>query len=156
MYCPDCGTENLRGQKFCTRCGTNLIAIDRARSIIAEVATGSPAGQLEVSSLLKIIASISVLGFLIVTGGAIVLTGMSEHHGPPLGLFLGFIGYPMIYLICRQLMKLITLARPAAPPVAHPTLTGTTNRSLGEAPPAYYSVTEQATKQFEGQRGPER
>ncbi len=37
MFCPNCGTDNSKGQKFCTRCGTNLLAIDRAREIITEL-----------------------------------------------------------------------------------------------------------------------
>lgn len=30
MYCPNCGSQNKDGTKFCTRCGTNLLAVAKA------------------------------------------------------------------------------------------------------------------------------
>ena len=168
MFCPNCGLENSKGQKFCRRCGVNLTAVDLAQNFINEVATGNAANQVEPNSILRITALISILGFLFVTIGAIILSLMQyEYHGggPPLGLFLALFGYGSIVLICRRLLKLLEANRnevkpyiaqaaipaPAAQPYIPPNLPGQTNRNLGVAP-IYHSITEQETQQFEAER----
>jgi zinc-ribbon domain len=161
MYCPECGTSNQQGQKFCTRCGTNLIVVEYARELVAG-RQGEPAvARADPSLVLKVVALISIFGFLFVTGAMIALTviqfsGPVPNHGPPMGVFAGMGGFAALVLICRQLLKLAggpaapEAARPAAP--ALPLATGATNRSLGSGSPAYQSVTEEKTRQFEGQR----
>jgi hypothetical protein len=163
MFCPDCGTSNLKGQKFCTRCGANLIAIDRAREILGEIGAGVPANQVDASMILKIVALVGIFGFLFVTGAVIALgvvqyTGPPPHNDAPVSVFVGFLGYGALVLICRQLLRLIGPSQvepkrsPAQPPYAAPAaVPGSTNRSLGEGAPAYHSVTEQTTKQFEAE-----
>lgn len=167
MFCPNCGLENARGQKFCRRCGVNLMAFDLAQNFINEVATGNSANQAEPNSILKITALISILGFLFITIGVILVTLMQhEYHqgGPPMGLFLAIFGYGAIVLICRRLLKLLETPRTEAKPLvvqpimqAHAQpylpspLPGHTNRNLGTAP-AYHSITEQETQQFEHER----
>jgi hypothetical protein len=166
MFCPNCGLENAKGQKFCRRCGANLMAFDLAQNFINEVATGNSANQAEPNSILKITALISILGFLFITIGVILVTLMQhEYHqgGPPMGLFLAIFGYSAIVLICRRLLKLLEIPRTEAKPfvVQHaleapapaqpyfpPTLPSQTNRNLGAAP-VYHSITEQETQQFE-------
>lgn len=32
MYCPNCGSQNATGTKFCNRCGTNLVTVSDALS----------------------------------------------------------------------------------------------------------------------------
>ena len=166
MFCPDCGTENLRSQKFCTRCGTNLMAIDRAREIISEATTGAPSNPVDSSMLLKIVALVSIFGFLFVTAAVIVLAalqygGPHSPNEPPVSFFVGLVGYAAIVLICWQLLKLIgasqkseskRLASLSPAYTAPPAVTGSTNRALGEGATPYQSVTEQSTKQFEAQR----
>ena len=161
MFCPDCGTENLKSQKFCTRCGTNLIVIDRAREILDEVTSGGASNQVDGTTILKIVALVSIFGFLFVTGGAIALAGIivGSHATDfiPASVVLAVAGYASIILICLRLLKLIGTVQkgeskrsaPAYP--APPAMPGSTNRALGEGAPGYHSVTEQTTKQFEAQ-----
>jgi hypothetical protein len=167
VFCPNCGLENSKGQKFCRRCGANLMAFDLAQNFINGVTTGNHTNQPEPNNILKIIALISILGFLVITFGVLILTLIQHKYhqgGPPLGLFLAMFGYGAIVLICRRLLKLLeiqrTEARPftiqssvptPAKPYLAPTLPGQTNRNIGAAP-VYHSITEQATQQFENER----
>jgi hypothetical protein len=167
MFCPNCGLENAKGQKFCRRCGANLMAFDLVQNFINEVTTGSTTNQPEPNNILKITALISILGFLFVTIGVLILTAIQHdyHQGdPPLGLFLAMFGYGAIVLICRRLLKLLEIPRTEARPFiiqssvqtpAQPylalTLPGHTNRKIGAAP-VYHSITEQETQQFEHER----
>ena len=165
MFCPNCGLENAKGQKFCRRCGNNLLAHELARDFISETAAGQPASRVESGLILKIIALISTLGTSVVTGGAITLAiiqNAGERGGPPLSLFLALFGYSAIVLICWRLLKLLdqtpVTARPFTAPVLPaaqsapaPLLHGSTNRSLAEAAP-YHSVIEPETQQFEAER----
>lgn len=159
MYCPDCGTENVRGQKFCTRCGNNLLALERARDIVSDVTSGGMSGTVEGSTLLKIVALISIFGFLFVTGGGIALAAIESPGSSPIPFFTIIGGYTAIFLICRHLIRLINVGaqknetkRGAVPPayVAPVVAPGSTQRSLGEGAVPYQSVTEQTTRQFEG------
>jgi hypothetical protein len=168
MYCPNCGVENAQGQKYCRRCGVNLLAADYAREFVNEATTGQPY-QTAAPSVLKITALVSILGFLFVTIGAVAMTVVQYdspegRHGPPLGLFLAMFGYAALVLICRQLVKLATLpahfikaeTRPrplqaAAPTYQSPALHGHTNRNLADAA-GYHSVTEPETQQFDPAR----
>ena len=157
MFCPDCGTENSRGQKFCNRCGSNLVALERARSIISEVATGEVSNHIEPSTVLKITAAISILGLLFITLGTIFLSLIyQEHHnGPPPGLFFGLFGLIALVVIVKRLLRLIdTAPKKSAPgPLAQllkqvPT-PRTANLPLSEGSQTCYSVTEERTKQFD-------
>lgn len=156
MFCPDCGTENLRGQKFCTRCGSNLMALWRARDIVTELATGNSAPQVEASTVLKIIALISIFGMMFTIGGTIALMGIDEGK-TPIPIFVALGGFGTIVMICKQLFKLISALSAAKPSSAHTAATNvsaTTNRRLGEEMPIYHSVIEQPTQQIESQRQP--
>jgi zinc-ribbon domain len=158
MYCPDCGAENSRSQKFCTRCGTNLIAIGRAREIVSEIATGAPVPQFEASSMIKAVAWISILGFLFVTIGSIVIMGIDGGR-TPIPVFFGFCGFGALVLICRHLLGLIKYGGVSGekgpgkqadylPPV----MSKATNRALNEQAPTYNSIVEEPTQQFESER----
>jgi hypothetical protein len=160
MFCPDCGTENSRSQKFCTSCGSNLIALQHARTVVSEV-VGNSTHQLQAGTVLKIVAFVSIFGLFFVTAGTVALTAIeiaASHDGrihTPLAGFFGLGGLLAVVMICRHLLSLIKSAPKAEPqptnlPQAQP-LKNTTNRSLAEGSP-YFSVTEQATQQFEQQR----
>jgi hypothetical protein len=160
MFCPDCGTENSRSQKFCTSCGSNLIALQHARTVVSEV-VGNSTHQLQAGTVLKIVAFVSIFGLFFVTAGTVALTGIEigvSHDGrihTPLAGFFGLGGLLAVVMICRHLLSLIKSAAKAEPqltklPQAQPPLKPTTNRSLAESSP-YFSVTEQATQQFERQ-----
>lgn len=175
MYCPNCGTENAQSQKFCRRCGANLLMVDLAREFISEAATGKTAQPADTNNILKITMFISIFGFLFITIGTVILSliqyTMNEgSHGPPQGLFLAMFGYTALVLIVRRLLKLLETTRsearpflfqpslqtsaqtqPPAPMAQMATPTGQTNRNLGPAP-AYHSITEQETQQFQGDR----
>ncbi|HYE72842.1 MAG TPA: zinc ribbon domain-containing protein [Blastocatellia bacterium] len=159
MFCPDCGTENSRSQKFCTRCGSNLIALEHARTIVGEVAGGNSSNQLSSAAVLKIVAFISIFGIFFVTAGTIALlvieAASTGRIHTPISIFFGLGGLFTIAMICRYLLNLVKSAPKSDVQFskvaqAQP-LKATTNRSLAEAQP-YFSVTEQNTQQFEPQR----
>ena len=156
MFCPECGTENARNQKYCTRCGSSLFAVEYARSIVQEMTTGNVTNGLEASTVLKIVAGISIVGFLLITIGTILLA-LAYHdfrNGPPLALFFSLGGFASLVLIVRSLLKLIGNTTSAKPKVTRHTapLTTPVNRSIAEGNPIYYSVTEEHTRQLENQR----
>ncbi len=161
MFCPDCGTDNSRNQKYCVRCGSNLVVVDQARSIIQEVAGNNSTEKVNPSTVLKTTGIISVLGFLFILVGTIVLTLATEHQpGPPTGLFFAFVGFTALVLIVRRILRLIEHPQQPAKSFIHQIMQEKKNaipqaqtRSLsdaGEAP--YYSVTEERTRQFERER----
>lgn len=148
MFCPDCGAENSRSQKFCTRCGTNLIAIDRAREIVMEMSANVSAPPVAPSSILKIVALISAIGFIATTLGTVALI----RAGGPVPLFFALGGFTAMVMICNYLLQMIkTPARTEmnrqAPPVTPPT-----NRALGGSSSPYHSIIEESTQQFETER----
>jgi hypothetical protein len=156
MFCPNCGTDNAKGQKFCTRCGTNLLAIERAREIVSEMTSSAPVPQVSPNLVFIITALISVVGFIAITAGMVTLAEI-PGKGPETG-FLCLSGFTSLVLICRYLL---TLIRPAGKPEKRQVIppappqfpaAGTTNRSLGEAPASYQSVIEDPTRQFEHER----
>lgn len=159
MYCPDCGTENLRSQKFCKRCGANLLAIDRAREIIGEVAYGATTNQINPSAIFKVVSLITIFGFMFITGGTIALMDIDRGH-TPIPVFFALGGFISLILICRYLLRMISLPSKNQPvlPVAAPphtisaTTHGTTNRRLSESTIPYHSITEESTRQFESER----
>lgn len=159
MFCPNCGTENSKGQKFCTRCGTNLLVIDRAREIIGEMTGGMTAPPVSPNLLLVTVAVISIVGFIALTIGTVELFRMNTHN--PLAVFFGLGGFASLIMICRHLLGLLKTSgkvelRSQINPNMHipsPTLPrGATNRSLNEASVPYHSVVEDSTKQFERER----
>jgi hypothetical protein len=156
MFCPDCGAENSRGQKYCTRCGTNLIVIDRAREIVSEMTAGTPVSQFESSTIIKSVAWISIFGFIFITIGSLVITAIDGAR-TPMGIFFGIFGFTALVLICRRLLGLVKSAdrvekssRQAdyIPPVTPKA----TNRALNEPSPSYNSIIEEPTQQFEAER----
>ena len=155
MFCPDCGAENSRSQKFCTRCGTNLIAIDRAREIVSEMKANVSAPPAQPSSILRIVGLISAIGFITITGGTIALA----TFGGPLPVFFVVGGFTALATICYYLLQMIksparTEIIRQAPQVdsAISGARGATNRALGEPPTQYHSVIEEPTQQFETER----
>ena len=154
MFCPDCGAENSRSQKFCTRCGTNLIAIDRAREIVSEMKANVSAPPASPRAILKVVALISAIGFIATAGGTVAL----EHSGPIQSLFV-LCGFTALVMICRYLLQLIkpparTEMSRQAPPVESATsgVGSPTNRALGGSPTPYHSIIEEPTQQFETER----
>jgi hypothetical protein len=158
MFCPDCGGENSRGQKYCTRCGTNLIAIDRAREIVHEMTTGAPVPQFESSSIIKTVAWVSIFGFLFITLGTVIIMAIDEGK-TPIPVLFGISGFGALVLICRHLLGLVKYgvrvedkksSRQAdyIPPVTPKA----TNRALNEPSPSYNSIIEEPTQQFEAER----
>ena len=157
MFCPDCGAENSRGQKYCTRCGTNLIAIDRAREIVSEVSTGTPAPQFDSASIIKTVAWISILGFLFITVGSIIIMAI-DGGKTPIPVFFGLCGFGALVLICRHLLGLIKAAGRTENKISAkqsdylpPAMPKPTNRALNE-PSSYNSIIEEPTQQFETER----
>lgn len=158
MFCPDCGAENSKGQKYCTRCGTNLIAIDRAREIVSEMTTGASVPQFEPSSVIKIVAWLSIFGFLFVTIGTVIIMVIDEGK-TPIPILFGLSGFGALVLICRHLLGLIKVAgkvdvnKPSRHSDYFPAeIPRGTNRVLHEPSPAYNSIIEEPTQQFESER----
>lgn len=165
MFCPECGTDNSKNQKFCTRCGTSLLAVEYARSIVNEISTGQSNSDLSASSVLKMATLISILGLLFITMGTIFLSLIySEQQGPPVGLFFGISGLIAMVLIVRRVLRLIDRPEKSSKPFSlplpvktnplnttMPNPAATTNPSLTEGSQPYYSVTEERTRQLEKQ-----
>lgn len=164
MFCPACGMDNSRNQKFCTGCGKNLVAIGRPREMLSEVTLSASSGQGEAAMILKIVALVSIFGFLLVTGGAVALAGIiasvRAYDFLPAAVILALGGYAAIILICLRLLRVIRPVEKAeprqtspAPAYAAPTaLPGSTNPGLTEGSAPYPSVTEPTTRQFGPQR----
>jgi hypothetical protein len=159
MFCPDCGAENVRSQKFCVRCGSNLVAIDRAREIIGDVVAGSVQNEGVPSHVLRIIALISICAFFCITAGTVFLALIESDSPAP--FFFGTGGFIALVLICRQLLRASgssrttpVVSRTAVPPTPPATLArAATNRGLGAAAVPFQSITEDSTRQFENARG---
>ncbi len=158
MFCPDCGTENVKSQKFCVRCGSNILAMDRAREIIGEVANGGGGREAPSSQLLRIIALISISGFACITIGIIFL--MLIDNDGPIPFVFGVGGFISLIMICRFLLRASNPAPglPLAertlfvPPVAPSMPRTATNRELTASAVPFQSVTEESTRQFEKER----
>lgn len=155
MFCPDCGAENSRSQKYCTRCGTNLVAIDRAREIVSEMRANVSAPPVAPSSILRVVALISAIGFIATTSGTVALI----HAGGPIPLFFALGGFTALVMICRYLLQMINpqartgMGRQAPPaPSATSGVGSATNRALGGSPAPYHSIIEEPTQQFETER----
>ncbi|MEP7338354.1 MAG: zinc ribbon domain-containing protein [Acidobacteriota bacterium] len=156
MFCPNCGTENAKSQKFCTRCGTNLLAIDRAREIVSEMTGSAPVSQVSPNLVFITAALISIIGIIVIAVGTTELAQRPDRGPEPIIFCL--VGFATLVLICRYLISLIKPASKSstkaiispAPPVFIPT--STTNRSLNEAPAPYQSIVEDSTRQLEGDR----
>ena len=161
MFCPDCGTANVKSQKFCTRCGANILTIDRAREIIGEVRVSQTASQPPSPTILKMVALISIFGLLFITIGTTILASIDEGK-TPISVTFGVAGFIALVLICRSLLRSAgstsavepvgqiiapSYVTPTSPPVR-----AVTNRRLGEGGVAYDSVTEESTRQFEVER----
>ena len=161
MFCPDCGTDNSKNQKFCTRCGSNLVAIDRLRDVIGGVVSSTSGGlqnQINPMSILRIVAVIATLGIGVVTAGTIFLNLID--HDSPVPIMFGLSGLIATVLICRYLVRMVQSAVAAEKPqvvgipLRTPIATGrlATDRRLGEVADPYQSITEERTRQFEGDR----
>jgi zinc-ribbon domain len=158
MFCPDCGAENSRGQKYCTRCGTNLIAIDRAREIVSEMSTGAPVPQFESSSIMKTVAWVSIFGFLFITLGTVIIMAIDEGK-TPIPVLFGMSGFAALVLICRHLLGLVRYAGRGEnkkfsrhEDYVPPAIPKATNRALNEPSPSFNSIIEEPTQQFEAER----
>jgi zinc ribbon protein len=156
MFCPDCGAENSRGQKYCTRCGTNLIAIDRAREIVSEMTTGAPVPQFESSSIIKSVAWVSIFGFIFITIGTVIIMAIDEGR-TPIPVLFGISGFGALVLICRHLIGLLKSAGRVETSSRHadytpPATPKATKRVLNEPSTPYNSIIEEPTQQFEAER----
>src|SRR5262245_41182170 len=105
MFCPDCGVENSEGNKFCRRCGINLITIERAREFISEFTNGPPTPQIESTTVIKIVAWVGILGFLFLTAGTVLI---HHNNNSPIPFLFALCGFSALVLICRYLIKLIS------------------------------------------------
>lgn len=162
MFCPNCGTDNSKGQKFCTRCGTNLLAIDRAREIISEVSGAAPTSGVSPNLVFIATVLLSIIGFIAITLGTYELSRADERNGPLPFFFMGG-GFTSLVLICRYMLNLIRPGTkregkqvPPAPPAVYPQPAtfqhGNTNRALNEASAPYQSIVEDPTRQFEHEK----
>ncbi len=165
MFCPNCGTDNSKGQKFCTRCGTNLLAIDRAREIISEMNSSVPAPAVSPNLVFGATVLLSIIGFIAITTGTIELFNRGGGNNGPIPIIFPMISFPALVLICRFFLGLL---RPGIKPegkqaqpvpqnyYSQPPMPqhGTTNRALNEASVPYQSIVEDPTRQFEHEKRP--
>ena len=152
MYCPDCGTENSNALKFCTRCGTNLKAIESARAVVTEISAPGSSNQLDMASIVRTIQWLRMGGFFLITLGAYLITLATDHsrYDPPIGLFFAIAGFVALILIIRRLIRMLDapqIISKEAPPIMHLPASGTTQQLPPVGVP--YSVVEEQTRQFE-------
>ena len=159
MFCPNCGTDNSKGQKFCTRCGTNLLAIDRAREIITEMNNPVQVPTVSPNLVFLCVALLSLVGFIAITVGTVEMFNRDANRSP-IPIFFALGGFASLVMICRYLLGLIKPTVKVEKPVIQPPQVsyhpptiqrGTTNRALNEASP-YQSIVEDPTRQFEHER----
>lgn len=163
MYCPDCGTENANSLKYCTRCGTNLKAIESARAVITEISAPGNSNQLDKASILRTIQWLSMGGIFMITTGAFLITVSTDHgrSDPPIGLFFAIAGFISLVLMVRRLMKMLETPDPSKglggwmkTTLEKRTAQGETRQqgTTHQLPPVDtmpYSVVEEKTRQFE-------
>jgi hypothetical protein len=156
----DCGVENSKGNKFCRRCGINLIEIDRAREFISEFTSSPPTPQFESTTIIKIVAWVGIFGFLFVTAGTAILQVIDDHRSPIPFLF-ALCGFSALVLICLYLIKLISppakteekrLILPPQPEQKYSPAQSREARRLNDPPYSQQSVIEEPTQQFEDER----
>jgi len=107
------------------------------------------------SSILRIVALISAIGFVATTAG----TKAMMHAPGPLPVFFALGGFTALIMICRYLLQMITPTaktnmnwQAARPKSTTSGAYGATNRALGEPSTPYRSVIEDPTQQFESER----
>jgi len=154
MFCPDCGAENVKSQKFCVRCGSNLFALDVAREIVGEAAATSVRTEAIPSQVLRMIALISICGFVCITTGTVFLALIDSHT--PFPFFFGTGGFVALVMICRFLLRAAGNVRTVPVLERSKPLTSlprtATNRGLGASAVPFQSITEESTRQFESER----
>jgi len=159
MYCPSCGASQSEEKKFCTNCGTNLLAVSRALQGPPAAFTPTPALQSPMdrareaereqryaSGLRFTIFGAAFLAFQLLR----FIFSWHLNEGSPFGFFsivavvLVSIGISRIatsrthqFIPQRQVTPLVT-----PPPQAQET-------TMIEAPP---SVTEETTRHFQQER----
>jgi hypothetical protein len=87
MYCPNCGSNNQSGTKFCTRCGTNLGAVTDALS--GKTSDGVTLDDFTVKLLKKYYTGRrdAVLGVGLLAGAALLMTLLAFLGMKPMGAF---------------------------------------------------------------------
>lgn len=87
MYCPNCGSNNQAGTKFCTRCGTNLGAVTDALS--GKAGEGVTLDDLTVKLLKKYYTGRrdAVLGVGLLAGAMLLMALLTFLGMKPMGAF---------------------------------------------------------------------
>ena len=160
MYCPNCGSTNKAGTKFCARCGTNIAAITDALA-------GKSVGQGPIDErMMKLIKDYhkgrrdAITGAVLIPAGVLIMGIMAAAGLKPIAAF---------FIICwmffwgvsaladglgkwigssGEMKSLEHLAQAAAPPQISQGQAPVTGYSTG---PIEYpaSVTEQTTRKLE-------
>ena len=170
MYCPNCGSNNQAGIRFCTRCGTNL-------AVVSEALIGRPGQAPADDRIVKLLKEYysgrraTFLGTPMLACGVTMLTGFFVANLPDnlSGLFL----LPLISTVYGSILTFwgisrwmnssselkalgyddpkMALPRPAQSALAAPQVEIETARSRGYAtdPIEPGSVTEQTTNLLE-------
>ena len=86
MYCPSCGSHNLPGIKFCTRCGTNLGAVtDYISGKLTDISRPDRTSYLQ--SELASGRRDSIKGGTLIGGGLMMMILLIIGGMPPIGAF---------------------------------------------------------------------
>src|SRR4051794_2669621 len=162
MNCPSCNAANTTGLRYCTRCGGNLyqptpgVDFERVRQTehgwdIEKSESPGMSGK-RLAGVFWAVAVFSLVSLLTLFGLAVPLTVL---HAPreivvPLYLF----GSPAVVLIAgmliRQLSRLIKLMENDSSARRQSARVGAPNpQQVAAPPPAFRSVTEHTTRNFE-------
>ena len=171
MYCPNCGSNNQPGTKFCARCGMNI-------TVVTEALTGKPTGpNLIDERMIKLIKEYhkgrrdAISGAILIPAGMLIMSIMVAAGLNPIGAFfiicwMFFWGVSALasgvgkWVASSGEMKSLGFAsQPAEPPRAvREPLAGQLDQPAGKTSETGYStgpidypgsVTEQTTRQLD-------
>ncbi|MGI9055006.1 MAG: zinc-ribbon domain-containing protein [Pyrinomonadaceae bacterium] len=114
MFCPNCGANNIIGQKFCRSCGLNLE--QTAISLLEQIPSSESAGLLKRQRNLEKFGNIAFggLGLVLLTAVGVVfyfiitrmiLSGLNVFFGILLIAFLSFALLSLVYVVFNEILK---------------------------------------------------
>jgi hypothetical protein len=109
MFCPNCGSQNLAGTKFCTRCGTNLTAVSEALGDRPAQGQMDEDARKLVKDYYKGRRNV-VTGILLLVGGLklfllLIAAGMKVEASGAFTLWLILWGFPQLAIGLSQMLN---------------------------------------------------
>jgi hypothetical protein len=162
MTCPLCGAGNTTGLRYCTRCGGNLlhaapnVDVERLRQTEHgwDIEKIEPAGisVKRLTGLFWAVAVFSLISLIVLFGISVPLTlfGAPRQVMIPLYMFGSAAVVLIAGMLIKQIARLITMMQDEGR-ASRPMLrqTAANPPQVAAPPPAFRSVTEHTTRNFE-------